>query len=75
MARVERAAADFDAEGIDELRAGQQRAGVNIRGDFVNCSCASSLRASSRKSQDQKRGIDRGPDRQSDPDADRAEPA
>jgi hypothetical protein len=35
-ARIERCAINHDAEGIDELRAGQQRAGIDVGFDSVN---------------------------------------
>ena len=47
--RVEIAILDFNAEGVGELRAGQQRTGVSRRGDLVDFHCNLSLFASERK--------------------------
>ena len=46
---VEIAILDFNAEGVGELRAGQQRTGVSRRGDLVDFHCNLSLFASERK--------------------------
>ena len=47
--RVEFAIVDFNAEGVGELRAGQQRIGIDGRGDFADCHRNVSLLASERK--------------------------
>ena len=44
------AVGDFNAEGVGELRAGQQRIGIDVRCDFANFHAANaSLLASARK--------------------------
>ena len=48
MPRIECGIGDLDAESIGELRAGQQRIGINRGCDFLNGHGNTSLRASNR---------------------------
>ncbi len=66
-AGVEIAIADFNAKGVGELRAGQQRIGIDGRRDLADGHRNVSLLASAAEAQQQKHGIDRGSDRQPDP--------